>query len=100
MKKAKDSEVRLYGFILDKLKELGWDTRSPKNGGQVYAQNELRYNEQLKIALGLLCPEYIVELSEREYWVIEAKAAIKDLYCHRKFRPLRNIRLCYNDDLL
>ena len=76
---AKDSEVRLYGFILDKLKELGWDIRSPRNGGKVYAQNELRYNEKLKMALGLLCPEYIVELNEREYWVIEAKASVKDL---------------------
>ena len=23
---------------------------------------------------------------------------IKELYCHRKFRPLSNIRLCYNDN--
>ena len=76
---AKDSEVRLYGFILDKLKERGWDKRSPRNGGQVYAQNELRRNVQLKSALGLLMPEYIVELNAREYWVIEAKAAVKDL---------------------
>ncbi len=78
-KKIKDSEFRLYGFILDKLKELGWRTQSLKNGGQVFAQNELANDPQLKLALGLKRPEYIVKLNEREYWTIEAKSSINDL---------------------
>ena len=73
---AYDSEVRLYGFIRDKLKELGWDSRSPRNGGQVYTQNEYASNPQLKNALGLLRPENIVKLENQEYWTIEAKRSI------------------------
>ena len=49
----KDSETRLYGFIRSKLKELGWDTRSPRNDGQVYAQNEFANDFRRKKALGL-----------------------------------------------
>ena len=48
-------------------------------GGQVFAQNELVNDPQLKLALGLKRPEYIVKLNEREYWTIEAKSAISDL---------------------
>ena len=74
-----DSEARLHGFILDRLKELGWDTRSIKRGGHVYAQTELRQNPHLKDALGLNHPEYIVKLKEKEYWVIEGKRDWRDL---------------------
>lgn len=74
-----DSEARLYGFILERLKELGWDTRSVKRGGHVYAQTELRQNPDLKSSLGLNHPEYIVKLNEREYWVIEGKRDCRDL---------------------
>lgn len=76
---AYDSEFRLYGFINDKLRELGWDTRSPRNGGQVYTQNEYTANPQLKEALGLLRPENTVKLGGQEYWIIEAKKSINHL---------------------
>ncbi len=75
----KDSEVRLYGFILDKLEEVGWKPQSLRNGGQVFAQGELQNDPQLKLALGLLRPEYIVQINERECWTIEAKSKIGDL---------------------
>ena len=78
-KAKKDSEFRLYGFILDKLKEVGWKIQSIRNGGQVFAQGELQNDPQLKLALGLKRPEYIVQLNERECWAIEAKSAIGDL---------------------
>ena len=77
--RKKDSEFRLYGFILDKLKEVGWKTQSLRNGGQVFAQNELQSDTQLKLALGLKRPEYIVQINEHEHWTIEAKSAIGDL---------------------
>ena len=35
----------------------------------------------------------------KEVWV-QSSVREEDLYCHRKFRPLPDIRLCYNDDLL
>ena len=76
---TKDSEARLHGFILDRLKELGWDTRSCRRGGSVYAQTELRQNPQLKQALGFDHPEYIVHLNQNEFWVIEAKSDVRDL---------------------
>lgn len=78
-KAKKDSEFRLYGFILDKLKEVGWKIQSIRNGGQVFAQGELRDDPQLKLALGLKRPEYIVQLNELECWAIEAKSEIGDL---------------------
>ena len=29
-----------YSFIEKRLKEMGWDTKSPTRGSQVYTQNE------------------------------------------------------------
>lgn len=43
-----DSEARWHGVILDRLKEMGWNTKSCSNGGQVYTQTELRRNDRLK----------------------------------------------------
>ena len=79
MSKYKDSEARWHGHILEHLKELGWDTKSCKRGGQVYTQTELRSNEYLKEALGQETPENIVKLNDLEHWVIEAKSDIRDL---------------------
>ena len=74
-----DSEFRLYGYITRLLVDLGWDIRPPQRGGQVYAQNEALRDEGLKAALGQGRPEYVVELSSGEYWVIEAKSDLRDL---------------------
>ena len=69
-----DSEFRLYPLILEKLKDLGWNTKTISRGGSVYTQTELRNNEELKFALDGKVPENIVKINEKEYWVIEAKS--------------------------
>lgn len=73
------SEFRTYGFILDALASLGWNKSSPAKGGQVYTQNEIQHDEDLKSVLGLRRPEnvVVVDNNPRQYWVIEAKADIK-----------------------
>ncbi len=77
--KNQDSEYRLYPFISDLLKDVGWDVRSPSKGGQLYTQNEVRQNEDLKSALGLERPEFVVDLKNNQYWVIEAKSNLGKL---------------------
>jgi len=77
--KPKESEYRLYGYILDRLKEVGWDTRTPAKGGKVYTQNEALQDANLKRAFGQKRPEYVVLIDEKNYWVIEAKASIAAL---------------------
>ena len=42
-----DSEFRAYPYILEVLKKLGWDTRNPARGGQVYTQGEFRKHDPL-----------------------------------------------------
>ena len=74
-----DSEYRLYGYILDRLKEMGWNTNPPNRGGQVYTQSEVSKDEGLKQAFGLLRPENVVLVKPGEYWVVEAKSAVADL---------------------
>ena len=74
-----DSEFRLYGFILDALKEMGWDVRPPARGGQVFTQNEALRDEGLKMALGQDRPENVIVVGEGEYWVIEAKSDTRDI---------------------
>ena len=63
------------------LKELGWDTRNPslRGGGQVWTQNQCFAHPRIKEALGKTRPENIVKLSESALWIIEAKAARKQL---------------------
>lgn len=72
------SEFRSYGFILDSLAALGWNRQSPKRGGQVYTQNEVLHDPDLKTVLGQRRPENIVVVGNnpKQYWVIEAKADI------------------------
>ncbi len=76
----RESEFRLYNLISSKLEELGWDTKSPFRGGQVYTQSEALKNDKLKEALGLGRPENIVVIEGGKHWVIEAKARLQDLY--------------------
>lgn len=72
-----DSEFRVYPYIHDVLKKLGWDTRNPARGGEVYTQREFRKHDALlSHALGQRAPENIVLVpwaSGHNYWTIEAK---------------------------
>ncbi len=74
-----ESEFRLYGFILDSLKDLGWDTRSPRLGGSVFTQHEALDDPGLKAGLGARIPENVVSLGNSAYWAIEAKADPRDI---------------------
>jgi len=72
-----DSEFRAYPYIIDVLKGLGWDTRNPRRGGQVYTQGEFRRHDSLLTeALGRKAPENIVVIpwdGGPRYWTIESK---------------------------
>lgn len=75
-----ESEFRSYPYIEERLREMGWDTKSPSRGGRVYTQNEAtKQNAILKKALVAQKPEYVVVVRENDFWVIEAKADRKDL---------------------
>ena len=78
-----ESEFRAYPYITKVLQELGWDTRNPKRGGDVYTQGEFRNHDPvLDKALGLTAPENIVLIpwdGGHRYWIVEAKAEHKDL---------------------
>ena len=78
-----DSEFRVYTYIERVLKLLGWDTKNPKSGGQVYTQGEFRgHNALLTEALGRKTPENIVVIpwdGGLRYWVVEAKSLHSDI---------------------
>lgn len=78
-----ESEFRAYPYIQKVLKELGWDIRNPRHGGDVYTQGEFRKHDSiLDRTLGLTTPENIVVIpwdGGPRYWIIEAKAEHKDL---------------------
>ncbi len=76
MSKSRSSEVHAYGYIKERLKELGWNTRNPLRveGGQVFTQQECLEDDEFKKYLGLKRPENVVKVSESKYYVIEAKA--------------------------
>ena len=79
----KDSEFRAYPYITTCLKDLSWDTKNPKRGGEVYTQGEFRKHDSLlDNALGRNTPENIVLIPWKGghyYWIIEAKADHNDL---------------------
>ena len=78
-----ESEFRIYDYIKDVLKELGWDTKNPSRGGNVYVQGEFYdHSNELTEALELAKPENIVCIPWDGgfcYWVIEAKRNHKDI---------------------
>ena len=80
---SQDSEFRAYHYIERVLKDLGWDTRNPSRGGQVYTQGEFRNHDPLLTrALGQKAPENIILISWNRkpcYWIIEAKNSHKKL---------------------
>ena len=80
-KRGGATEVDAYIFIKSKLSELGWIARNPERHpeGQVYTQNECRWNSRIKKHLGLETPENIVKITEKTLWVIEAKRSHGEL---------------------
>lgn len=80
---ANESEFRTYEYITKCLKELSWNTKNPKRGGEVYTQGEFRKHDSiLSDALGLTAPENIVLIpweGGHRYWIIEAKADHENL---------------------
>ena len=70
-----DSEVEAYRFILDQLKEMGWDTRNPSRqpSGQVWTQNQCLADPEIQRMLGAARPENVVRLAQTKLWVVEAK---------------------------
>ena len=75
------TEVEAYAHIRDQLRRLGWRVKNPSlgGGGQVWTQNQCLSHPEIKRALGATRPENVVKISESDLWVIEAKAARKDL---------------------
>lgn len=89
IKKAKISEYTSYIYIKRELESIGWNTRNPARNvdGQVYTQQECQDNEEIGKQLGKLKPEYVVKISEDQFYVIEAKATldqIDDAYTEAK----------------
>lgn len=75
------SEFTSYSFIKKELERCGWNTKNPErsNDGQVYTQQECLDNEEIEKFLGKQKPEYVVKLSEDEFYVIEAKPLLDNI---------------------
>ena len=82
MSKTRNSEVRAYIYIKEQLKLLGWDTRNPSRhpDGEVYTQQECLSHPEIKKGLQSDRPENVIKLSDKYYWVIEAKANHNELH--------------------
>jgi type I restriction enzyme M protein len=74
--KVPNTEVEAYKFILDQLKEVGWNAKNPSRNadGHVWTQGQCHAHPEIKKALGGTKPENIVKLTETKLWVIEAKS--------------------------
>lgn len=77
----KNSEVDAYTYIKEQLDQLEWNIRNPARSpeGEVYKQNEVLANTELKKYLKRDMPEAVVVLSPVEFWVVEAKRDKKDI---------------------
>lgn len=77
----KNSEVDAYTYIKEQLEQLKWNIRNPARSpeGEVYKQNEVLANTDLKEYLKRDMPEAVVALSPVEFWVIEAKRDKTDI---------------------
>ncbi|MBE0611028.1 MAG: N-6 DNA methylase [Dehalococcoidia bacterium] len=80
--RSRDSEVHAYAWIKKNLELLGWDIRNPERaaGGQVWTQNEVTHNAELRRWLGLDKPENVVKVTDRVLWVIESKRSHGELH--------------------
>lgn len=79
--KPKNSEVDAYTYIKEELEKLGWNIKNPARvvSGEVYKQNEVLANNEIKKYLGRDMPEAVIKLNEKEYWVVESKREKKDI---------------------
>lgn len=79
--KPKNSEVDAYTYIKEELEKLGWNVKNPARvaSGEVYKQNEVLANNEIKKYLGRDMPEAVIKLNEKEFWVIESKREKKDI---------------------
>lgn len=79
--KPKNSEVDAYTYIKEELEKLGWNVKNPARvpTGEVYKQNEVLANNEIKKYLDRDMPEAVVKLNEKEYWIIESKRDKKDI---------------------
>lgn len=68
MMRSKASEVHAYVHILNELRnKKGWTK------DQIYTQQECHQIKPIAVTLGGAKPENVVKISEKIYWVIEAK---------------------------
>jgi len=74
-KNPKNTEVDAYSFIKEELEKLDWIVKNPArfSDGEVYKQNEVLANIELKKCLDRDMPEAVVKLTENKFWVIESK---------------------------
>ncbi|WP_321323419.1 HsdM family class I SAM-dependent methyltransferase [Thiomicrorhabdus sp.] len=79
--KSKVSEFTSYIWIKSELNSAGWNTRHPSRNsdGQLYTQQECHDVEYIKEQLGLKKPEYVIKLSEDQFYVIEAKGDVSEI---------------------
>ena len=92
-----ESEFRAYPYITQVLNELGWNTKHPKRGGDVYTQGEFyRHDPILADSLERHAPENTVLVpwdGVPRYWLIEAKAT------HNKLRDAISEARFYADEI-
>ncbi len=81
MKTIKNSEFTSYIYIKNELSNIGWDTKNPSRNlsGEVYTQQECHSDDRIKSALVNDRPEYVVKIDEDSFYIIEAKAELKDI---------------------
>lgn len=80
---VKDSESRVYFYIKEVLKDLGWDIKNPAKGGDVYEKSEfVGHDTFLERALGGKIPDETIVIPWEKgayYWVVEAKPSHKQM---------------------
>ena len=83
MAKSKNrvSEFTSYIYIKNELSTLGWNIKNPSRNsdGQVYTQQECLNHEEIQKQLINKKPEYVVKISEDNFYIIEAKGSIDDI---------------------
>lgn len=89
------SEFQSYTYIVNSLKQLGWNVRNPNRNadGMVYTQNEALANPVLKKHLNLDRPEYILVPNTKHYIAVEAKSS------HGKLESAEREAKAYGDKL-
>ena len=90
--KPKNSEVDAYTYIKEELEKLGWNVKNPARflEGEVYKQNEVLANDELKKCLGRDMPEAVVKLKENFFGLLKVKE-IKRILVKRLMRQKINM---------